>query len=187
MDAVINGKVHSIDAGMINGRPFFSVCGVGFDAVVSERYAKSGKRGIISYIEQGLHTWREFKPEKYTLTVDGTVNEIDAALITVGNSSQWGNGAMIAKIVIGAIFFVSGFTTGSVGPTLVGVIIGLGLIAWGLLPMLLPRIQAKKEAEAAEAARKAEEERLANEPKACPACGAHTKGHVCEYCGEPLK
>lgn len=98
LDAVINGKVHSIDAGMINGRPFFSVCGVGFDAVVSERYAKSGKRGIISYIEQGLHTWREFKPEKYTLTVDGTVHEIDAALITVGNSSQWGNGAMIAPL-----------------------------------------------------------------------------------------
>ena len=105
---------------------------------------------------------------------------------TTGGKKQ-GHGAMIAKIVIGAIFFVSGFTTGSVGPTLVGVIIGLGLIAWGLLPVLLPRIQAKKEAESAEAARKAEEERLANEPKTCPACGAHTKGHVCEYCGEPLK
>ena len=36
---------------------------------------------------------------------------------TTGGKKQ-GHGAMIAKIVIGAIFLVSGFTTGSVGPTL---------------------------------------------------------------------
>lgn len=98
LDTVINGKTHSIDAGTINGRLFFSVCGVGFDALVSERFAKSGQRGILSYIEQGLTTWREFKPDKYSLTIDEATYETEAALITVGNSSQWGNGARIAPL-----------------------------------------------------------------------------------------
>ena len=98
-----------------------------------------------------------------------------------------GHGAMIAKIAVGVIFIISAFMTGTVGATLVGIILGLALIAWGLLPWLLPRLNEKKAAAAAEAARAAEAERIANEPKVCPACGAHTKGNVCEYCGEPLK
>ena len=98
LDTVLNGKVHSMDAGMINDRPFFSVCGVGFDAVVSERFAKSGHRGLASYIQQGLNAIKEYSPEKYNITVDGNTWECDAVLITVGNSSQWGNGAKIAPL-----------------------------------------------------------------------------------------
>lgn len=98
LDTVINGIVHPLDAGMINGRMFISVCGVGFDAIVSERFAKSGRRGLISYVEQGMNIWREFHPEKYRITVDGRTWENDAALITVGNSSQWGNGAKITPL-----------------------------------------------------------------------------------------
>ena len=98
LDTVLNGNVHSMDAGMINDKPFFSVCGVGFDAVVSERFAKSGHRGLANYIQQGLNAIKEYVPEKYNITVDGVSWECDAALITVGNSSQWGNGAKIAPL-----------------------------------------------------------------------------------------
>ena len=95
-------------------------------------------------------------------------------------------GAMIAKIAVGVVFFFMGFTMDSFGSAIVGIVIGLALIAWGLLPWLLPRLKEKKEADAAAAAARAEAERLANEPKICPACGAHTKGQKCEYCGAPL-
>lgn len=98
LDTVLNGTSHSMDAGVINGRLFFSVCGVGFDALVSEKFAKSGKRGLLNYVEQGMSLWREFKPEKYTITVDDKTWENEAALITVGNSSQWGNGAKITPL-----------------------------------------------------------------------------------------
>lgn len=98
LDTVLNGKVHSLDAGMINGRMFFSVCGVGFDAMVSERFARSEKRGLIGYVELGMEIWREFQPEKYSITIDDKTWENHAALITVANSSQWGNGAKIAPL-----------------------------------------------------------------------------------------
>ena len=98
LKTVLEGKKHPLDAATINGRIFFSACGVGFDAVVSERFAKSGKRGLLSYIEQGILTWMDYRPDKYTINIDGKEWESEAALITVGNSSQWGNGAKIAPL-----------------------------------------------------------------------------------------
>ena len=92
---ILEGKAIKIDTAEINGRPFFSVCGLGFDATVSERFAKSGKRGAINYIKQGLSTWHNYTPEKYIINIDGVEWENEAALITVGNSSQWGNNALI--------------------------------------------------------------------------------------------
>ena len=92
---IMNGKKIKIDSGLINDRPFFSVCGTGFDAIVSERFAKSGKRGLMNYIEIGLKTWMQYKPQKHIVEIDGQSFEMDASLITVGNSSQWGNNAKI--------------------------------------------------------------------------------------------
>lgn len=95
---ILKGNVQKIDSGLINGRPFFSVCGTGFDAVVSERFAKSGKRGLKNYIKLGLKTWKEYAPEKYKVEIDGNAFEIEASLLTIGNSSQWGNNAKIAPL-----------------------------------------------------------------------------------------
>ena len=95
---LLAGRYAMIDSAMINGRPFFSVCGVGFDATVSERFAASGKRGLFNYIRQGLRTWTDYQPEHYKIDLDGQQWETDAALITVGNSNQWGNGAKITPL-----------------------------------------------------------------------------------------
>lgn len=92
------GKTSHMDAGTIDGRFFFSVCGVGFDAVVSERFAKCGKRGLTTYITEGLKTWSIYTPEKYTIEIDGHTIENEAMFITVGNSNQWGNGAKITPL-----------------------------------------------------------------------------------------
>lgn len=98
MNVITSGKVNPLDAGTINDRLFFSVCGVGFDAIVSERFAKCGHRGLSSYISEGLKTWRVYTPEKYTISLDGQEFEHDAMFITVGNSNQWGNGAKITPL-----------------------------------------------------------------------------------------
>lgn len=93
-----NGKCENMDAAEVNGRLFFSVCGVGFDAVVSERFAKCGKRGLVNYIKQGLKTWRDYIPNIYSIEIDGVTIRTEALLITVGNSNQWGNEAKIAPL-----------------------------------------------------------------------------------------
>ena len=98
MKVILAGKTSPLDAGRINDRMFFSVCGVGFDAIVSERFAKCGKRGLSTYIKEGLKTWRIYAPEKYTIDIDGQHIETEAIIITIGNSNQWGNGAKITPL-----------------------------------------------------------------------------------------
>ncbi len=92
---IINGKISPLDGAIINGKLFLSVCGVGFDAMVSERFAKSGKRGMFNYVKQGLKLWKNFKAENYKICIDGNEWKQDATLITIGNSNQWGNRAKI--------------------------------------------------------------------------------------------
>lgn len=92
------GECKRMDAAEVNDRLFFSVCGVGFDAVVSERFAKSGKRGLVSYIRQGLKSWLNYAPEKYTIEIDGKELNTEALFITIGNSNQWGNNAKITSL-----------------------------------------------------------------------------------------
>jgi diacylglycerol kinase family enzyme len=94
----LNGKVETIDSGTINDKPFFSICGVGFDAIVSEKFAKSGKRGLFNYINIGLKTLQRYEPEQYHIDIDGNAFDTKASMITVGNSSQWGNNARIAPL-----------------------------------------------------------------------------------------
>lgn len=92
------GKTKPLDAATINGRYFFSVCGTGFDAIVSEQFAKSGKRGLSNYIAQAMKIWFSFKPQRYTIEIDGKTFDTEGAFITVGNSDQWGNQARITPL-----------------------------------------------------------------------------------------
>ena len=93
-----NGKTQNLDAATVNGRYFFSVCGVGLDAIISERFAKSGKRGLPSYIEQAIHSWKDHVAERYEIEIDGEKKIHDAVMVTVGNSNQWGNGARVTPL-----------------------------------------------------------------------------------------
>lgn len=124
------------------------------------------------------------KSRRYTCKSCGKQVKSDQREAATGMRQSMG--AMIAKIAVGVLFFCVAFTTGSAGAVITGIVIGLALIAWGLLPWLLSRLKAKKELASVDAARAAEEERAANAPKVCPACGANTKGTVCEYCGAKL-
>lgn len=95
---ILNGKTGRLDAAKLNDKIFFSVCGTGFDALISEKFAKSGKRGLANYIEQAVRTWKGYTPERYTVNIDGTKWNIEAVFITIGNSNQWGNGAKVTPL-----------------------------------------------------------------------------------------
>ena len=95
LETINNGIVKPLDAGFINGKAFFSVCGVGFDADVSKNFAEAGKRGLMTYIEQSLQLWHGFKPQTFSISIDGKQWEQKAVLVTVGNSNQWGNNAKV--------------------------------------------------------------------------------------------
>lgn len=86
----------TIDYGKVNGMPFFCTCGTGFDAYVSSKFAKGNKRGFISYIENIITGYFNYKSQNYHIIGDGINLKIKAFVITFANASQWGNNAYIA-------------------------------------------------------------------------------------------
>ena len=96
IDVLNRGSRLCIDYGKINNIPFFCTCGVGFDAFVSLKFADSGKRGLLTYLENTLHESLTYQPETYEIeNEEGTV-KYKAFMIACGNASQYGNNAYIA-------------------------------------------------------------------------------------------
>lgn len=94
---IINeAHVRNIDYGIIAGHPFFCTCGVGFDAFVSLKFADSGKRGLLSYLENTLQESLTYKPETYEIENSSGSVRYKAFLIACANASQYGNNAYIA-------------------------------------------------------------------------------------------
>lgn len=85
-----------IDTAYINGVAFFCTAGVGFDALIGNRFAEASSRGLTTYAKVALKEFFGYKPKQYTLTVDGVKYSRSAFLITVANASQYGNNAYIA-------------------------------------------------------------------------------------------
>ena len=95
--SIINKNyTEDIDYGIIDGHPFFCTCGVGFDAFVSLKFAESGKRGLLTYLENTLHESLTYKPETYYIENANGTEKHKAFLIACANASQYGNNAYIA-------------------------------------------------------------------------------------------
>ncbi len=97
IDVINEGHVASVDYGSVNDRLFLCTCGVGFDAAVSERFAREARRGRLSYIKSTLMEFMAYHPQEYQISFpDGTVITEKAFLVAICNASQYGNNAYIA-------------------------------------------------------------------------------------------
>ena len=88
--------IEALDYGMINDTPFFCTCGMGFDAFVSSRFAKSERRGLLTYIDNTLREGLRYRPDTYEIEIDGEKQHYKAFLIACANASQYGNNVFIA-------------------------------------------------------------------------------------------
>jgi diacylglycerol kinase (ATP) len=85
-----------IDAGQCESRWFFSTAGIGFDAHVADCFdrAKTGRRGLSTYARITLRELMTYRATSYR--INGQPTGRPALLVTIANSSQFGNGATIA-------------------------------------------------------------------------------------------
>jgi YegS/Rv2252/BmrU family lipid kinase len=98
IDIAFGGNVEMMDYGLINEVPFFCTCGVGFDALVSLKFAEAGRRGLLTYLEKTLYESLKYRPETYELETEDGTQKYKAFLIACGNASQYGNNAYIAPL-----------------------------------------------------------------------------------------
>lgn len=86
----------AIDYATVNGSPFFSTCGAGFDARVGKAYAKSGRRGFWAYLSSMFSELSTYRASSYTLVTPFGKEKLRAFLVTFANCGQYGYDAYIA-------------------------------------------------------------------------------------------
>ena len=86
----------TIDAGVFNGKKFFNMAGMGFDAHISAIFAGNHKRGFNGYIKTTLKELSSYTPEQYVIEIDGVKFERTAFMLSIANSSQYGNNAHVS-------------------------------------------------------------------------------------------
>lgn len=85
-----------VDSAELNEKKIFNIAGIGFDAHISALFAKDKKRGLSGYIKSTFTQIYAYRPQLYTLEIDGKKIEELAFMLSIANSSQFGNNVHIA-------------------------------------------------------------------------------------------
>jgi len=93
-DIIREGFTRTIDVGIINGRYFLNVVGIGIDGEITEAKAriKHYLPGFIGYYYESLKTLLTYRPKKTNIKIDG--NSLDASVLSlsIGNGRCCGGG-----------------------------------------------------------------------------------------------
>ena len=97
----IGAAPRRIDVGELDDRLFVNVAGIGFDAHVAWKFndAASRRRGLVTYAAIAGRALMNYEPATYTIRTElegERCAPVRAVLVTVANSSEFGNGAIIA-------------------------------------------------------------------------------------------
>ncbi len=88
--------VQRIDVGLLNGRPFFNVAGIGFDGLVSNMMKGSHSRGFIPYFLKSVEAGLTYTPHTCRIELDDRVLTETCFVIAVANGPMYGYNVKIA-------------------------------------------------------------------------------------------
>ena len=86
----------AIDVGMIGTRHFLNVAGVGFDAVVAERFEKRPTRGPAVYASECLTGVWSYRCERYEVHAGDRMFDGPLFLVAFANGREYGAGMVMA-------------------------------------------------------------------------------------------
>lgn len=89
-------NTRTIDLATINGYPFASIAGLGFDARVANKYRKVKKRGFFGYFRVIAMEFFRYRAREFTLIFNDMVIKRRALLLSIANSNQFGYNTVIA-------------------------------------------------------------------------------------------
>ncbi|ALP52423.1 hypothetical protein Tel_04285 [Candidatus Tenderia electrophaga] len=95
--SLINGKLHEIDLGNVNGKHFFNVANIGVGVKVTQKISKQGKQrwGVLAYLRSLYLALKTRHPFELTLRVDGKEERVRSIHVAVGNGRHYGGGVTI--------------------------------------------------------------------------------------------
>ena len=89
-------NVTTIDAATLNTKYFFNMAGIGFDAHISAAFAGNKTRGLNGYLKMVLKEIKSYHSEFYEITIDNVIYKRDAFILSIANSTQYGNNVHIS-------------------------------------------------------------------------------------------
>jgi YegS/Rv2252/BmrU family lipid kinase len=91
---IISGFSKKIDVGMINGRYFLNVVGIGIDGEITEAKTNVKKYlpAFLGYFLQSLSALLTYKPKKVNIRFNGNALDIIALSLNIGNGKCTGGG-----------------------------------------------------------------------------------------------
>jgi len=92
------GNAGDMDVAFANGEAFISNAGVAFDALISKKFAKSERRGLMVYSWLVTKYMWLYKERLFKITVDGKEYESLAFMVNVANGQQFGYNFKIAPM-----------------------------------------------------------------------------------------
>ena len=84
------GKRHKIDTVTVNGIPFISIAGTGFDAKIADDYAKDPRRGFDTYMKYIIRNYVTYREQNYKIIMPDQTVETKAMFISFANSNEQG-------------------------------------------------------------------------------------------------
>ncbi|TSE00173.1 diacylglycerol kinase [Skermania sp. ID1734] len=95
-DLVLDGKTRAIDLGRAGDRWFATVLASGFDSKVTDRAnSMSWPRGRMRYNVAILAELGALRAIPYRLEIDGREIELDATMVSIGNTRSYGGGMLV--------------------------------------------------------------------------------------------
>ncbi|WP_299429428.1 diacylglycerol kinase family protein, partial [uncultured Meiothermus sp.] len=126
----IQGKVNTVDLGMVNNQPYGASLGIGFDAAVARKAlsAPTFLRGMPRYLYSLFAVLKDLELPTLELIQNGqTVYQGPSLLVALMNASTYGGGIPIAPAAVPDDGLISAVVAGELGR--------LGVV--GILPRLL--------------------------------------------------
>lgn len=86
----------TIDVATLNQKYFFNMAGIGFDAHISAAFVGNKTRGLKGYLQMIIKEIKSYPSATYEIKIDGVSYKREAFVLSVANSSQYGNDVHIS-------------------------------------------------------------------------------------------
>lgn len=90
LELINRNAVCLIDTVTVNGKPFVSIAGTGYDAQVAEDYANDRHRGFDTYFRYIVKNYFTLGEQEYSIVLPGRTIKTKAFFISFANSNQMG-------------------------------------------------------------------------------------------------
>lgn len=96
LEIAFGTNVQASDVGMLNEIPFFSVAGVGFDAMVAYKFSQMKGRGLRNYVRAVMNHYPGYRATEFIVDTDGKAFAGKYLMISFANSNQFGNNTSLS-------------------------------------------------------------------------------------------